>query len=174
MAQPRMLNWFEKVGSGPMTSEKFHKLSRITTIDVELWSESIFPDIITHPRFMVANKFTEVLRTYEPGLIFKYIVLFDKQNRRSQMYAMPEIEAITCLSEQSELSLDRSDIKHIVIKEEKVKGRRLFLIGDVKKQYVVVELHLVESLLRREMTGLSIQEVQFCKEGNEVADGLVY
>ena len=169
MAQPRMLNWFKKVGPGPMTSEKYHKLSRITTIEVELWSESIFPDIVTHPCFMVANKFTEVLRTYEPGLIFKYIVLFDKKNRRSQMYAMPEVEKIVCLSDESELNLTKSEIKRAVIGRGKVENHMLFSIADVSNQYIVAELRLVESLLRRQMTGLSLQEVILC--GKEKCNG---
>ena len=162
---PRILNWYDKVAPGPMTPEKFHKLSRFTNIRVETLSGTKFPDMVSYPRFMVTNKFTELLRAYEPSVVVKYIIMIDKQNKRSQMYAMPEIPTITCLSDQSELSINRSTVKNIVIKEEKVKGRKLFQIGDVTSQYVVAELHLVESLLRREMTGLSIQEIPLCREG---------
>jgi hypothetical protein len=159
MHQPRMLNWFQKVGPGYMTLERFHKLPRVTSVDVELWSESIFPDVVSYPRFMVANKFSEILQIYEPGLTFKYIAMFDKQNRRSQMYAMPAVEEVMCLSDESKLSLTKNEIIRAVIQREKAKEHALFSIADVSKQYIVADLHLIESLLRRKMTGISLQEV---------------
>ena len=166
MPQPHMLNWFEKIDSRDVTLERHHSIPRITPVDIELNPESIFPDIISSPRFMVANEFAKILRTYEPSLIFKFIVLFDKQNRRSQMYAMPILKEISCLSERSELNLNKSEIKHAVVEREKVEDRALFSIADVKNQYIVAELHLIESLLRRRMAGLSLQEVTLCGEGD--------
>jgi len=166
MHQPAIKNWFDKIDSRDVTRERHHRISRITSIDVELNRESIFPDVISFPRFMVANKFATILQDYEPDLIFKFIALFDKQNRCSQMYAMPIIKEIACLSERSELNLNRSEIRRAVIERKQVEDRALFTIADVPNQYIVAELHLVESLLRRRMMGLSLQEVTLYGEGD--------
>jgi len=162
MPQPYMKNWFTKLDLRDAIMERHHNIARITNVDVELSQEGTFPDVISFPHFMVANDFSKILWAYEPGLIIKFIALFDKKNSRSQMYAMPIFERISCLAVESELNLDQSEIRRAVIEVEKVKGRTFFAIADVKNLYVVAELHLVESLLRRQIMGLSLQEVELC------------
>ena len=153
--QPCFLDWYEKMR--PQRHAAWD-IPRLNSFKVSLSCETDFMDIISYPYFMLSLEFANLVRMYDETILFKYAVLFDKENRRRMNYGMPLLETVDCLSEESELNRDNSVLRRAVFRKEAVHDYTLFQVGRVKSRYVAASLELVESAFRREVMGLRISE----------------
>ncbi|WP_313577584.1 hypothetical protein [Lacrimispora sp.] len=156
--QPRFLNWYNKIRPGRSDCLVYEDLSRQNHFQVELNEEIPFMDIICHPFFLVSKEFAELIRLYSPEVRFKYATLFDKDNKRTAYYQIPDLPELDCLDVRSKLSRDKSEIITGILKEEKIQTCPIFRLGVVKGRYIVGNLKFVESVYRREVTGMRIDE----------------
>lgn len=156
--QPRFLNWYNKIRPGRSDSQMYEDLSMQNHFQVELNEEIPFLDIICHPCFMVSKEFAALIRLYNPEVRFKYATLFDKANRRTAYYQIPNLPELDCLDVRSKLSRDKSEIITGVLKEEKIQMCPIFRLGEVKGRYIMGDLKFVESAYRREVMGMRINE----------------
>ena len=51
-------------------------------------------------------------------------------------------------------------IKRIVIDEKKVLESRVFLIDDIKENFIIVNLDVAESILRRGLIGIKFKKIE--------------
>ena len=135
-------------------------IPRLNKFSVSLSVNAVFVDIISHPYLMLSKKFADLVRLYDENIMFKYIMLYDKKNRRCMDYYMPQLEVVDCLAEDSEFNRDGSILLRAVLKRDALQYRALFQIGGVKNRYIAGSLELVESAFRREVLGLRIREVE--------------
>ena len=156
-AQPSFLDWYKEMNPRQQAAWDIPRLSRFT---VSLSVNAVFTDILSHPYLMLSKEFAGIVRLYDETINFKYVMLYDKKNRRYMVYHMPRLEAIDCLAEDSELNRDGSVLRRAVLKKAALRNRTLFQIGNVKNRYVVGSLELVESAFRREVLGLRVREVE--------------
>lgn len=156
--QPRFLNWYAQIKPGRSDIQVYGDLSSHNHFQVELSGEIPFMDIISHPCFMVSKGFADLIRLYNPAIGFKYATLFDKANRRTAFYQIPNLPEIDCLALESELNRDRSEIITGILKTEKIQMCPIFRIGGIKERYIVGDLKFVESAYRREVMGMEIEE----------------
>lgn len=156
--QPRFLNWYTQIRPGKSDSQVYGELSRQNHFQVELNGEIPFMDMICHPCFMVSKEFAALIRLYSPDIRFKYATLFDKENRRTAFYQIPNLPELDCLDVKSELSRDKSEIITGILRGEKIQKYPIFRLGGTKGRYIVAELKFVESVCRREVTGMRIEE----------------
>jgi len=159
-SQPEMLDWYKQLPVRHLTPESAHKIPRITTIHTKLNYEMDFPDIISYPRFMFANRLKRIIDLYEPGLIMKHVALFDTKRIMGKVYCLPVLERVACLSSESKLNLDKSVVIRAVLDRSKVKGKHLFAVAEVTNQYVVASLEVTESLLRRDVVDIELEEIE--------------
>ena len=136
--QPRFLNWYSRMGAGRTGRQIYENLEQQSYFEVELNREVLFPDVMSHPCFMVSQEFANLIRLYMPGLAFKYVYLFDKGNCRAAWYQVPDLPELECLDEKSELSKNR--------------------LGGTERPYILASLEFVESAYRREVNGMRIKE----------------
>ena len=156
--QPRFLNWYTKIRPGIPDRQVYEELFRKNHFQVELNGEIPFMDIICHPCFMVSKEFAALIRLYSPEVRFKYAALSDKDNKRTAYYQIPDLPVLDCLDVRSKLSRDKSEIITGILKEEKIQMCPIFRLGEVKGRYIVGDLKFVESVYRREVTGMRIDE----------------
>jgi hypothetical protein len=156
--QPRFLDWYTQVRPGRPDSQVYRELSQQNHFNVNLNVETPFMDLISHPCFMVSKEFATLIRLYSPEIRFKYATLFDKANRRTAFYQIPDLPEIECLDKKGELSRDKSEIITGILREEKIQMYSLFRIGGIKGRYIVADLKFVESVYRREVIGMRIEE----------------
>ena len=156
-AQPSFLNWFKEMTPRQQASWGIPRLNKFS---VSLSVNAVFVDIISHPYLMLSKEFTDLVRLYDENIMFKYIMLYDKKNRRCMDYYMPQLEVVDCLAEDSEFNRDGSILLRTVLKRDALQHRVLFQIGGVKNRYIAGSLELVESAFRREVLGLRIREVE--------------
>ena len=85
-------------------------------------------------------------------------MLFDERNRRPVSYQIPGLPEADCLDGSSELSRDGSVIKKGILNGEKTGGRDLFRLKGAEGRYVMASLAFVESVYRRGVRGMGIEE----------------
>lgn len=159
--QPRLLDWYSKIKPGRTEQEIYEGLQHQNYFQVELNSEVSFLDIISHPCFMVSKEFANLIRVYCPGMEFKHITLIDQANKRQSRYQMPDLPEIDCLDEKSEWNRDKSRLITGILKEKCISGSPIFRIGGMNKMsghYIIANLEFIESVYRREVTGMRIDE----------------
>ena len=156
--QPRFLNWYTKIRPGRSDCQVYEDLSRQNHFQVELNEEIPFMDIICYPCFMVSKEFATLIRLYSPEVGFKYVTLFDKANKRTAFYQIPNLPELDCLDVRNELNREKGEIITGFLKEEKIKLCPIFRLGGVKGRYILGDLRFVESAYRREVTGMRIDE----------------
>lgn len=69
-------------------------------------------------------------------------------------------QEIECLSEKSELNLNKTVVKKIILDKEKIKNKKIFKIKESLKTLVVIRLDVAESLLRREFKGMCLERLE--------------
>ena len=84
--------------------------------------------------------------------------MLDVLGAEAEVYYLPLLKFINCLSEESEIV--GNTIKRCVIKKDIIKEEKIFRIGDVNKRYIVVRLDLAESILRRKTRGIKLEKIE--------------
>ena len=108
---------------------------------------------------MFSERLQDILDAYEPGLIFKEVVLIHKENSLQYWYVHTLMEQLEAVSEWTEYYPNQT-VKKLVLDREKIGRHHLFLLKDSRRKDPIVSLALAESLLRRNVTGLCFEEVE--------------
>ncbi|SFR67920.1 hypothetical protein [Anaeromicropila populeti] len=163
---PQILDWFGKIDVDKLNVETAEEIPFRTVLNVKADPNLFYPDILTFPFFMCSKKVFEVVKLFEPNLEYKEIIFQDHQkNSDVDFYYLPILHKVDCLDSRSQFNLNKSEVIKPVIQETNIINRSVFLLDGIKKRTVVMRLDLVEALLRREITGLGIEEIEVIKGG---------
>lgn len=157
---PRILHWSQKIDIRDICLQNAYKLPARELLFIQGNENTLFTDFISKPFFLVSEKVKKVLKMYEPNLITKEIVLLDQVYERAERYFLPVFEEVECLGKNSIYTLDHSEVKHIVLNKSSIESHTIFRISNVGKHYVVGNLDVVESILKRECKGLQLTELE--------------
>lgn len=157
---PHVINRNDIIRIQDINQENAHRISTFSILEMTLTNEATFPDVLHFPFFLVSREFTELARLYDEEIEYKYVKLLDKKNDQNRTYYLPILPEIECLSEKSNLNLNRSIIEKMVLSGEKIGERAIFRIKGFTRSYVVVRLDFAESMKRRNATGIVFKEVE--------------
>lgn len=158
--RPYLVNAHEKLDIRDICRQRAYKLPRRELIFVHGNNETIFTDMISTPFFLVSGKIREVIMMYEPKTEMKEIVLLDRENAAAETYYLPIFEELECLGEGTEYNPAHTALRKVVLDWKKVKGKAIFRIAGVEKQYIIGNLDIVESILKRGCMGIKLTEVE--------------
>lgn len=153
---PNIINWYEDerlINERNLNLLENRKILKIRNEEKIVWT-----DIISNPNFFVSEKVKGVINKYDNKIKFKQVILLDVLGAEAEVYYLPLLKFINCLSEESEIV--GNTIKRCVIKRDIIKDEKIFRIGDVNKRYIVVRLDLAESILRRETRGIKLEKIE--------------
>lgn len=156
---PEIINWYKKINPRHINDQDFYHIKKWTLLDIKISKETIFPDILSDPYFLLSADATKVVESYEPDMQMIQVRLFSQKDQVNLPYYLPILPVIDCLSEQSEFIHGDVDIKKGILMESKTEGRTLFQLAGIDTQRVVIRLDLLESLLRREAVSIRAQEL---------------
>lgn len=156
--RPYLMNVHEKIDVRDICTERAYRLPRRELVFVK--SGAIFTDIISTPFFLISEKIRGVIIMYEPKMIMKELVLLDKANASAETYYIPIFQEVDCLGEGTEYNPALTILKKIVLEKEKIRGRTIFKIAGVKGNYIIGNLDIVESILKRGYFGINLTEVE--------------
>lgn len=133
-------------------------------VEMESRMEMLYPDILDNPFFMVSKQCFETIKLYEPRIEYRCISLLSKKDSENELYFLPILDEIDCMSLESELNLNKKIIKRLVIKNEAIHNKTIFRVAGFDEPYVIGRLDFVESMLRRKMKGIILTEVEVRSE----------
>lgn len=161
---PRIHGWYGKFDVRDIKLEFYPKLPKSQLFIIEPSKDTIFTDIILYPFLMITPKIMDVISMYKELCFYRDIILIDQINKKSQLYFLP------VFNETKELKIVEKNYVEKVC-EASVQGLQrvnvashIFWINDSLKRHTIISLDLAESLLRREVFGLGIKEVELFRE----------
>ena len=136
-----------------------YKIPNCCVVDMKTPMEVFFPDILTEPFLMVSEEAAQVIEMYEPETVFKTIYLLETESELHATYFMPFVEEVECLSEQTKRSRGGTELYEIVLRKDAVAGKTVFRIAGFTHPYLIVRLDALESMLRRDISGIRLKEL---------------
>jgi hypothetical protein len=86
-------------------------------------------------------------------------VYLDPENQKVQLYFMPMLDAIDCLSSKSEyVNEGRAAFSKVVLKRAPIRDKSLFQVKNKTQRVLITRLDLAESLLARDFKGFTLAE----------------
>ncbi len=117
------------------------------------------PDFIQSPIPMVSDTVKKVLDIYEDGMIFKSVPIISMEREKILKYHTLLLDGMDMLSGKSEFYANGS-VRRLVLDAAKVGEHHVFLLDDRRFRNPFVSLEVMESLLRRNVTGIVWTEVE--------------
>lgn len=157
---PKLISWHEKIDVRDICQAGAHRLPARELVLIQGSPDTIFTDFISTPFCLVSERLKKTLQMYIPNLILKELVLLDQTYERAERYFLPVFAEIECLGSESVFNLDHSELKKIFLNRASIEKNTIFRIAGVTKQYIVGNLDIVESILKRGCMGLQVTELE--------------
>ncbi len=136
---PRPLGWFGVIDRRTLEIRKSYELPKHILLTVEEHMQTVFTDIVTFPCFMVSRKVRDVIKLYNPHIVYVRVVFLDKTKKRSMEYYIPYFTQAP----------DAMEKREPVLKIKKC-----------DKETTVMRMDLMESILRRGAVGIGLKEIK--------------
>jgi hypothetical protein len=156
----RIINRIEPIGiTKDMFKEALSEDDEPMLFYLKEKSQNDYVDLIERPVFLVSDRCKKVLKMYSKQTIFAPVVLGETQQSFQEVYWYVRPPKIDCLSEQAEFNKNGT-LKRLVINPGRVAGHRVFQIDQIMESFIVIDLVVLESLLRRGLVGFRPELVQ--------------
>ncbi|MEK4628206.1 serine protease [Solibacillus sp. FSL R7-0682] len=170
----RILNAVEPVGITQTIKKEWltvEHLSELDAIDSQFpvldKPEQDYIDFISRPIPLLADPLKQLVEKYNPRMPFKPLVLVDIPKIKQTLYWMVVPPKVACLSPKTEFHLDGT-VKKLVIDEALAAPYTFFKIDGIKEDFILVNVELAESMLRRSYRGLRLVKVQTEGKWNDI------
>ena len=149
---PQLENWYGKFDVRDIKLEGFPRLPDRQLFTIKPSDRTIFTDIIQSPFLLLSLKVTEVIKMYRERCFCRDVILLDQISGKSELYQLPVFDETDKLSIRERQGGAQS--------ETVVLDKHIFWVRDSLKRHTIISLDLAESLLRREVTGLGLKEIE--------------
>lgn len=149
----------ESTVRGEFEPEEFNQIQDISVLFTLGDKNSVYPDVVDAPVFLVSDALKKLLSAYDPEVMYRRVALNQVKERMQKKYWLLLTEKIDCLDESSEQHANGWD-KRIVLNRERIGRRRVFKVNGIRVPRVFVNLEVSESILRREFKGIVLRPVE--------------
>lgn len=156
---PLLYDVMKKVDIRDVNREEEHRIPDTVIFYVKAKADSSYTDLLDGQLYLISERLKSVVEKYDPDVVFKFLPLIDKENKRQENYFLPIFEDVEALSPNSLFNVNKTVIKKIVLDGKKIEGKRIFRIKESIKPLVVVRLDAAESILRRNFMGIKLQRL---------------
>ncbi len=157
-SSPQFKSWHQDINF--LQEKDYYKLPRRKTFFINENNFLLWTDIISSPVFIVSEKVKEVIKLYDKKVKIKQMILIEQKNADMQVYYLPLLECMECLSEERDKGLNPDITKRLILDRDKIKDKLIFKVKDAGKRYVIGRLDFVESILKREAIGIKLTELK--------------
>lgn len=157
---PRIKDWYGKIDTRNITLEKYPDLPQRQLFILDSAAKIIFTDFILFPFLLVSPLVMDVIQMYKELCFYRDIILLDQVGGESKLYYLPVFNETNKLRviETGDKILDNPDFGLCNVKV--YLNKHIFWVSDSQKRHTIISLDMAESLLRRNITGLGIKEVE--------------
>lgn len=170
----RISNAVEPVGIAQVIKKELLTLDRMDELEelerqfpVLEKNDMLYIDFIEKPIALLSDAVKQLVEKYNPSMPFKAVVLMDMPKLMQTLYWLVIPPKVPCLSTQTEFRLDGT-LKKLVLDEDKAAPYSFFQIEGIKENYIVVNIELAESILRRDLRGIRLQKIQTEGRWNDI------
>lgn len=149
---PQLENWYGKFDVRDIKLEGFPKLPDRQLFTIKPSDRTVFTDIIQFPFLLLSLKVTDVIKMYRERCFCRDVILLDQISGKSELYQLPVFDETDKLSIRERQAGTQDGTV--------VLDKHIFWVRDSFKRHTVISLDLAESLLRREVTGLGLKEIE--------------
>ena len=96
---------------------------------------------------------------YDPLVEMKEVILLDSERRESKLYYLPILEELEAV-EEMHLSPFNKQEENSMLVDGKISDKSIFIVKGKLKKYIICNLELIESLLKRGAVGIGLQEIK--------------
>lgn len=153
---PNLIDWADNLILRNLSPANLKELPERMTFKIQPNPHTLFSDIISTPFLLLSKMCMEVVKIYNPHIKYRDVILFDRKNKINQSYCLPILPQIECLAEGSRWNLDKSILINGVLDLSRVGDLNIFQLADLKNNYTVIRLDVLESMLKRGARGLEI------------------
>lgn len=165
---PQMMNWFNVINERYLHKGYYHMIQDKTVIYIRHDEDVVFPDVIIYPFQCITELIKKKIAQYEPNMGFRTLFLVDKNNKNFQKYFIPFLSEYDCMHNKSITNPDRSKINKIVLNKAKIPhSKSIFLLAGVNTRCVIARVDLVEGILRKDVYGLKLTNVELEEDEND-------
>lgn len=158
---PKLKNWYGQFDVRNIRLDKYSKLPEYELFILEPADKLIFTDIILFLFLLVSPMIREVIKMYRDTCYFREFVLLDQKSKKSGVYYLPvlsefkgvQVVVKSCGENKQVSCIEQYSGKPLII------NKNIFWVKDSIKRHTIISLDFAESLLRRNVKGLGIQEV---------------
>ena len=158
--QPELKNWYNILNPRLVSQCRYDEIPHSVAFKVESNPRTFVSDVISFPYFMITYEAEGIINKYDSAFRSCRIHLFDKENRSSKLLLLPLLEPMDCLTQDTIYNRNRSDVLQPVLSIRKTEGLQLLRPKGFSLKKTVIGLDLAESLLRRQIRGLSLTEIK--------------
>ena len=157
---PRLKDVFYKIDVRNINRFDADKIDDVVIFNVNAEDRCEYTDILDKQLFLISEKLIKIVSKFDPEMIIKTFPLIDVKRNRQENYYLPILEEVNALSNKSEVGVNKTVYKKIVLNKEKIKGKKIFKIKEISKTLIVVRLDVAESILRRRPKGISLEKLE--------------
>lgn len=149
-----------------MTYEEVNALPRLAVAYYTNYENIEYPAIIHEPVFMVDDALKRLLKLYDEDVLFKglhvYDECLDEENVQMHKYWAIGVQAYNCLHPHVRFYPNGS-LEQLVLQQDKLPEKNIFKVGGIQEERIIISEAVVESILRRHMYGIEIEEIEIKK-----------
>ena len=132
---------------------------QIANFEMNDWLE--IPDILTNPTMLISDKLKNIFELYDTNIEYRGIQLFPKtpETSVSPLFWIPKVKEISCLHTETQFYPNKW-LKNLVIDQRKTEKHSIIKVADIIETRIIVSLRVAESILRRQLYGVSLTKVE--------------
>lgn len=166
---PRIKNWYDKFDTRNITLEKYPDLPQHQLFILDSTSKIIFTDFILFPFLLVSPAVMDIIQMYKELCFYRDVILLDQVGGESKLYYLPVFNETSKLRVVEKGDKLLEDSLFNLLYEKVYFDKNIFWVNDSKKRHTIISLDLAESMLKRNITGLGIKEVELFVKREETA-----
>jgi hypothetical protein len=162
----RVTNYAEPIGISKVINRDLVRNANIEALNtdpvmvyIKEKDECDYIDIIDKPVLLISDKIKQVFRMFGKGEFYKPVVFGDLKRMETHIYHLVIPRKIDCLSRLSEFNPDGT-IKRLVLDSNKLLGEHIFSVNGIHECFIIVDLDVVESIIRSDYLGIKLKKVE--------------
>ncbi len=155
---PYNINKNRVVDVRTLTREGIGTLPMWNIIGMDLPDEGFFPDLICSPFVLMSKNCIKTAAMYQTDIIYRGVKLWDKGSGVNRTYYLTILEELDCMSGQTQFNTVGNRVTRLVLDRDRIGGNAVFRIKGYNRSCIAGRLDFVESLLRRGIEGITLDE----------------
>jgi len=140
----------------------FDSLPDLLAAYMEYGKRQEIPELLQFPMFLAGDRMKQVISLYEEQICWKGIHVYPMEEAMleevSPVYWFGGYTVQDCLHPDAEF-YPNGMLKNLVLQRKAIRNINIFQVGGLLETRIVISLDLAESILRRNIYGAGIEEV---------------